>query len=504
MQISNGPMVFKTIVTLFFLPTFLFGQTKQIAFQALPTVPGLSFGAEMDQASSTITMTIQGPDDRWFAIGFGLNMANGDILTYTDGKVGAMHALDVWDYRLSAQNAAGVTQDSQQDWSIVSNTTAGGLRTIVATRALNTGDASDIALNYSDATLNVIYAKSDNADFTLAYHGTNRSTTTLTWVEVDITAPSLAINPFDPIDNATGVSLGTNLTMSFDENIVAGTGNITLKLVSDNSIVEQFDVQSSGALTFSGSSVQVNPTNNLLSLTDYYVTVDANSIQDASGNSFAGFSDNATWNFTTLDNTGDITPPDLAVGPFNPADDATGVELSSVLSVTFNEDINLGTGNLVIRENTGGTIFESFDVTTSSALSVNGAVLTITPSNPFALNTVYNVEIDNGAIEDLAGNPYAGFTDQQTWNFTTTDIDGIMDLNNSPFNVQIIDRTIILSSSNHEEFTYTIHILNGKLVNQGGSVSGTVSINTEDNSGPFVITVTKSGQSFVGTYSFIR
>lgn len=490
------------LITLLSALTFpVLSQTKQISFQSLPGVTGLSFGAEMDQAGSMITMTIQGPDDRWFAIGFGVSMANGDILTYTDGKVGAMHSLDVWDYVLTAQNANGVSKDGQQDWSVVSNTTAGGLRTIVATRSLSTGDANDIALNYADASVNVIYAKSDNADFTLAYHGTNRGTTTLNWVELDLTAPALTATPFDPVDDATGVTLGTNLTMNFDENVVAGTGNITLKLVSNNSIVEQFDVASSSAVTFSGNSVIINPTNNFNAITEYYVTVDTGAIQDGSGNSYSGFSDNASWNFTTLDNTGDVTAPDLAVGPFIPADDATGVPLSTDLMVTFNEDVLFGSGNIIIRENTGGTIFESFDVSTSTSLAVNGSTMTITPNSDFALNTTYNVEIDNGAIEDLAGNTFAGFTDQQTWNFTTTDVDGIQELNNSSFDVKISSQKVTIVSQNMSAFSYNLHLLNGQLIHSGNCSNGAVTIPVNDSSKTLIIKIESEGKSYVGKYA---
>ena len=35
-------------------------------------------------------------------------------------------------------------------------------------------------------------------------------------------------------------------------------------------------------------------------------------------------------------------------------------------------------------------------------------------------NTIYAVQISGDAIEDLGGNPFAGITDESSWDFTTT------------------------------------------------------------------------------------
>jgi hypothetical protein len=53
--------------------------------------------------------------------------------------------------------------------------------------------------------------------------------------------------------------------------------------------------------------------------------------------------------------------------------------------------------------------------------SINGSTLTIDPTALLAYSTAYYVEIDATAIDDLAGNSYAGFSGSSTWAFTTTD-----------------------------------------------------------------------------------
>ena len=43
-------------------------------------------------------------------------------------------------------------------------------------------------------------------------------------------------------DNATGVAVGANIILTFNENVAAGSGNITLKKSSDNSTVQAMAV----------------------------------------------------------------------------------------------------------------------------------------------------------------------------------------------------------------------------------------------------------------------
>ena len=192
----NSILTICTTVVLTMNTALVSAQTKTIANTELQNGSGMFFSASMDNGTSEITMTIQGPDDRWISVGFGLVMSSADVLTYTDGKAGAMHALDVWDYNMNSQDATGVTKDAQQDWTIVSNTVATGVRTIIATRALNTGDGFDAILNYTDATINVIWAKGSQAGNTLAYHGAgNRGFAVLTWMDPSASIVEL-INPF--------------------------------------------------------------------------------------------------------------------------------------------------------------------------------------------------------------------------------------------------------------------------------------------------------------------
>jgi len=108
-------------------------------------------------------------------------------------------------------------------------------------------------------------------------------------------------------------------------------------------------------------------------------------------------------------------PP--VVANFSPADGSTGVDVAGNVVLTFSEAIARGTGNIEIRSGSAsGAIVESFNVASSSRLSIVGTQLTIDPTSNLSNSTQYFVVLPSGSITDLAGNSYAG---TNTYDFTT-------------------------------------------------------------------------------------
>jgi len=110
----------------------------------------------------------------------------------------------------------------------------------------------------------------------------------------------------------------------------------------------------------------------------------------------------------------DTTPPILT--STSPADEATRVAIDANLTLIFSEAITRGTGTLELK-NSAGTIIESFNIATSTRVTVSGSTLTVNPFSDLAYSTGYRLEISPGAIKDLSGNSYEGTT---AYNFTTT------------------------------------------------------------------------------------
>ncbi len=109
----------------------------------------------------------------------------------------------------------------------------------------------------------------------------------------------------------------------------------------------------------------------------------------------------------------------------SPADNATGVAVDVSPAITFNENIQFGTGNIVLRENNGGWAdLEVFDVASdigggAGTVSISGAVLTIEPTSDLSGSIEYAIRIASTAIQDDTGSPFAGIADDTTISFTT-------------------------------------------------------------------------------------
>ncbi|MEK7100560.1 MAG: peptidoglycan-binding protein [Patescibacteria group bacterium] len=123
-----------------------------------------------------------------------------------------------------------------------------------------------------------------------------------------VTADVPALTTLSPTNASTSVSTSANLVASFSKTVTAGTGNITIRKASDDSIAESIDV-TSGLVTGGGStSITFNPSVTLEDSTEYYVLVPSTAFKDASDNYYEGISATSTWTFTT----GDFTAPTLS------------------------------------------------------------------------------------------------------------------------------------------------------------------------------------------------
>jgi len=233
-------------------------------------------------------------------------------------------------------------------------------------------------------------------------------------VNADLTLPT--VDSFTPADDAVDVGLDTNLVIDFSEDVQKGTGNFVIRKSSDDSVVETFDIATSSRVTVSNDVVTIDPTLDFAGETGYYVEITSGVFEDLRGNDYAGISDKTTWNFITED----VAPP--TVDSFSPADDAVDVVLDTNLVIDFSEDVQEGTGDLVIRKSSDDSVVETFDIATSGRVTISKDVATIDPTLDFAGETDYYVEIASGAFEDLSGNDYAGISDKTTWNFTTEDV----------------------------------------------------------------------------------
>jgi len=292
----------------------------------------------------------------------------------------------------------------------------------------NTADLAVTAFNLNSSTVHD--AASNNATLTGAV--ANPAGTLV----VDTAAPTLSST--SPLDNAVAVSPSANLVLTFNEAVMAGTGNIVIHKSSDNSVTATIAVGDTSQVTFAGNAATINPTADLAESTGYYVTLASGVIADPAGNPYAGIASATAFNFTTSD----ITAPTLS--STSPVDDAAAVSPAANLVLTFSENVFAGTGNILIQKSSDNSVAATIAIGDASQVSFAGHAVTVNPTADLAENTGYYVTLASGVIVDIDGNPYAGIASPTAFNFTTTDITAPTLSSTSP----VDNDTMVLPHSN--------------------------------------------------------
>lgn len=189
------------LIGLFYFNTF-FGQTYTTGLLQLSNTSGLEYSAQIDVNSSTVKLTMIGPENRWLGLGFGVqSMTTGGDVVIFDGTTltDRYFGLDIQE---PGGDGTGITPsedaEGERDWTVISNTVSSGVRTIVATRAPNTGNTRDYVFTPTATSLELVWALARFEGFFLEWHGPqNRGVTMqgLTLSEEDYSINDFTISP---------------------------------------------------------------------------------------------------------------------------------------------------------------------------------------------------------------------------------------------------------------------------------------------------------------------
>ncbi|MEP4597053.1 MAG: Ig-like domain-containing protein, partial [Cyclobacteriaceae bacterium] len=116
--------------------------------------------------------------------------------------------------------------------------------------------------------------------------------------DVDLTEPLLSSSL--PVAGSTNSYPSQDITLTFDDDMAKGTGNILIRELSGDAIVETIDV-TSGSVTISTNVVTINPTSNLTKGVSYYLEVASGALTNTLITDYAGISGNSTLSFTVAD-----------------------------------------------------------------------------------------------------------------------------------------------------------------------------------------------------------
>lgn len=207
-----------------------------------------------------------------------------------------------------------------------------------------------------------------------------------------------------PTDGATTVAINTTVTATFSEAmdpLTITTSTFTLKTTAGAVAVTGTVSYDAGTKT-----ATFTPSSPLANNTGYTATV-TTGVKDLAGNNMVA---NKVFTFTTV---ADTTPP--TVLSTSPTNGATGVAVTSVVTVTFSEAMDASTvtapGTFTLKATVSGTA-----VTGTVTYDAATHVATFTPSAPLTPSLNYTATVTTAA-KDVAGNPLSPGT--VTFTFTT-------------------------------------------------------------------------------------
>jgi hypothetical protein len=151
----------------FVLLSFLQVQA-QIQTTGLVQLDGfMSFQLDKDLSNSVVTLTLSGPADRWFALGFNAEL----MLANTDCAVMTSEIALTDSYLPGGHNAP--LADVENDWTIqsIALNDLTGIRTVIATRNFLTGHLTDFDFTTTFDPFHIIFAYSSTPGYVLFHHG---------------------------------------------------------------------------------------------------------------------------------------------------------------------------------------------------------------------------------------------------------------------------------------------------------------------------------------------
>src|ERR1035437_8742337 len=200
-----------------------------------------------------------------------------------------------------------------------------------------------------------------------------------------------------PAQGATNVAVTAIISATFNEKMNAASIN-----AGTFTVTAPGGVAVAGTVAYSGLVATFTPSSGALAYSTTYTATITNGAASPGGAELLGA---YTWTFTT------ITPPPTVVGTV-PVNGATGVPITQVLRVRFNEATTCAT---LASPATNFTVTGPGTTPVAGTVACSGSGATFTPNLALAYNTVYTATIA-AAVTPLAGTPMAA---AYVWTFRT-------------------------------------------------------------------------------------
>ena len=217
------------------------------------------------------------------------------------------------------------------------------------------------------------------------------------WTFTTVAAPTTpTVISTVPVNGATAVPLSQAVSATFNEAM-----NCVTLTAATFTLTGPGTTAVAGTVSCAGTVATLTPSAQLTVNTLYTATISTGA-KDPAGTPLAG---NYTWTFTTV--TAPTAPTVISTVPAN---GATGVPLSQLVSATFSEAMNCATLTV-----TTFTVAGPGTTAVAGTVACVGSVATFTPGTQLAVNTLYTATITTGA-KDPGGTALAA---NYAWTFRT-------------------------------------------------------------------------------------
>lgn len=240
--------------------------------------------------------------------------------------------------------------------------------------------------------------------------------TTAIFTTMELVAPTAL---FNPADGATDVPLTTNITIVFDQPVrMLDDSPITASNIADVVTLKETDengadVSFTGEVAVSQNVITLNPDNDLMYNTNYYVAVDG----------VEGVYDNAVTLSSAVFTTVGAAAPAVT---FAPEDGSDNVPVATTVTITFDQEVRLANDSPITDSDIPSivTFKESdengADVSFTGTINGDSNEITVTPDAGLASLTTYYVAVGN-EIEGIYNNAVPATSVM----FTTEEVSGV-------------------------------------------------------------------------------
>jgi len=198
----------KSFLTLMLLTAGMFSNAQIKSTGVVTMGTQMSLKIDLDQTTSTVTMTITGPSTKWFAVGF-----NATTMSTNTPIDCISYGTALLDRYLNGGHNAPVT-DTTNNLTLVSNTVSGTTRTIVVSRPFSTGDNKDYTFTYAMSSLSVIWAVGPSTTISQEHSSFGSKALTFTLGAEDFSSlNTLAVYP-NPSSGIFSITKNSNQTIN--------------------------------------------------------------------------------------------------------------------------------------------------------------------------------------------------------------------------------------------------------------------------------------------------